>query len=63
MLYVNGSVLNRTVNLKKSCAKYRDGTLVTHSFCMDFCSLAASNKKVMHYEKSIIYFISILGFR
>lgn len=44
MLYVNGLALNKTVNLKKSCAKYRGGTLVTHSFRMDFCSLAASNK-------------------
>ncbi len=63
MLYVNGLALNKTANSKKSCVKYRDGTLMTHSFRMGFCSLAASNKKVMHYEKSIIYFISILDFR
>ena len=63
MLYVNGLALNKTVNLKKSCAKYRGGTLVTHSFRMDFCSLAASNKKlcIMKRVLSILFLFLVLG--
>ena len=63
MLYVNGLALNKTVNLKKSCAKYRGGTLVTHSFRMDFCSLAASDKKLSNMKRvvSILYLYLDLG--
>ena len=60
---MSGLALNKTVNLKKSCAKYRDGTLVTHSFRMDFCSLAASNKKlcIMKRVLSILFLFLVLG--